>query len=61
MLNTISIELIKDDEYCLYWQDTDGNNSEYICKVYGCDRAHMVAQGIGHAQAEYIKRPVVGA
>tara|TARA_R110000823_G_scaffold233682_1_gene360039 strand:- start:732 stop:917 length:186 start_codon:yes stop_codon:yes gene_type:complete len=61
MLNTISIELFKDDEYCLYWQDTDGNNSEYICKVYGSDRAHMVAQGIGHDQAEYIKRPVVGA
>tara|TARA_B110000211_G_C13878400_1_gene464039 strand:- start:258 stop:452 length:195 start_codon:yes stop_codon:yes gene_type:complete len=54
-LNTISVENFQHDEYVLYWQDNDGNNSEYICKVHGYENALRVAQGIGHEQAEYIK------
>ena len=54
-LNTISVENFQHDEYCLYWQDNDGNNSEYICKVHGYENASRVAQGIGYEQAEYIK------
>ena len=54
-LNTISVENFQHDEYVLYWQDNDGNNSEYICKVHGHENASRVAQGIGHEQAEYIK------
>tara|TARA_B100000768_G_scaffold153583_1_gene149863 strand:+ start:451 stop:660 length:210 start_codon:yes stop_codon:yes gene_type:complete len=57
--NTISVEHFKsafsDNTYCLYWQENDGNNSAFICSVYGYENARRVAEGIGHEQAEFIK------
>ena len=57
--NTISVEvgIRGSKEYCLYWQDEDGNNSEFICKVYGFENAVRVANGIAHEQVESVKRP----
>ena len=52
----ISVEYgLYDNEFILYWQDKDGNNSEYITKVYGFENAVSVAKGISHEQAEYVK------
>ena len=56
--NTISVEAgDRCAEFCLYWQDGDGNNSEYICKVYGFENAVRVANGIAHEQVEFVKHP----
>jgi len=58
--NTISVEygISRSNEHCLYWQDDDGNNSEFICVVYGFDNAVRVANGIAHEQVEYVKHPL---
>ena len=58
--NTISVEygISRSNEHCLYWQDEDGNNSEFICVVYGFDNAVRVANGIAHEQVEYVKHPL---
>ena len=45
------------EQYCLYWQDEDGNNSEFICVVYGFENAVRVANGIAHEQVEFVKHP----
>lgn len=58
MLNTIAVEAgIRDNEFCLYWQDEDGNGPEFICTVYGFENAWRVANGISVDQAEYVKGP----
>ena len=58
--NTIAVEygISRSNEHCLYWQDEDGNNSEFICVVYGFDNAVRVANGIAHEQVEYVKHPL---
>jgi len=57
--NTISVEYgDKPSEHCLYWQDEDGNNSEFICVVYGFENAVRVANGIAYEQVEYVKHPL---
>ena len=57
--NAIAVQYgTREGQYCLYWQDEDGNNSEYICVVYGFDNAMRVANGIAHKQAEFVKAPV---
>jgi len=56
--NTIAVELdINSYSYCLYWQDKDGNNSEYICVVHGFENAIRVANGIAHEQVEFVIHP----
>jgi hypothetical protein len=50
----IKVDHIRDDKYCLYWVDCDGQNAEYITGVYGFENAVRVANGIGHEQAEYV-------
>ena len=56
--NTIAVQHgTRSDQYCLYWQNEDGNDSEYICVVYGFDNAMRVANGIAHEQAEFVKAP----
>ena len=57
--NTISVEygISRSNEHCLYWQDNDGNNSTFICVVYGFENAVRVANGIAHEQVEYVKHP----
>ena len=58
MLNTITVEAgTRENQFCLYWQDEDGNGSEFICTVYGFDNACRVANGIAVEQAEYVKTP----
>ena len=58
MHNTIAVyHGTRDNEMCIYWQDNDGNNSEFICHVYGFENAIRVANGIAHEQAEYVKHP----
>tara|TARA_R110000803_G_scaffold35254_1_gene76389 strand:+ start:406 stop:618 length:213 start_codon:yes stop_codon:yes gene_type:complete len=58
--NTISVEygVSRSNEHCLYWQDEDGNNSEFICVVYGFENAVRVANGIAYEQVEYVKHPL---
>ncbi len=57
--NAIAVQYgTREGQYCLYWQDEDGNNSEYICVVYGFDNAMRVANGIAYKQAEFVKAPV---
>ena len=58
--NTIAVEygISRSNEHCLYWQDEDGNNSEFICVVYGFENAVRVASGIAHEQVEYVKHPL---
>ena len=57
--NTISVEYgTRSAQHCLYWQDEDGNNSEFICTVYGFDNALRVANGIAYEQVEYVKHPI---
>ena len=57
--NTISVEYgIRSGEHCLFWQDDDGNNSQYICAVYGFENAIRVANGIAHEQVEFVKHPI---
>ena len=57
--NTIAVQHgTRSDQYCLYWQNEDGNDSEYICVVYGFDNAMRVANGIAYKQAEFVKAPV---
>ena len=55
--NTVAVEagIRGSGEFCLYWQDEDGNNSEFICVVHGFDNAVRVANGIAHEQVEYVK------
>ena len=56
--NTIAVELdINSYSYCLYWQDKDGNNSEFICAVHGFENAIRVANGIAHEHVEFVKHP----
>jgi hypothetical protein len=57
--NTVAVEagIRGSGEFCLYWQDEDGNNSEFICVVHGFDNAVRVANGIAHEQVEYVKHP----
>jgi len=60
--NTIAVELDINrsslgNSYCLYWQDKDGNNSEFICAVHGFENAIRVANGIAHEQVEFVKHP----
>jgi len=57
MHNTIAVELKNSDQYCLYWQDKDGNNSEFICVVHGFENAIRVANGIAYEQVEFVKHP----
>jgi len=58
MLNTITVEAgTRENQFCLYWQDEDGNGSEFICTVYGFNNACRVANGISVEQAEYVKTP----
>lgn len=58
MLNTIAVEEgTSYNQFCLYWQDEDGNGSEFICTVYGFENAVRVANGISVDQAEYVKHP----
>jgi len=60
MHNTISVERgAGSDEYRLCWQDEDGNNSVFICVVYGFDNAIRVADGIAHEQVQFVKHPSV--
>ena len=60
MHNTISVERgAESNEYRLYWQDEDGNNSVFICVVYGFDNAIRVADGIAHEQVQFVKHPSV--
>ena len=49
------------EEYCLYWQDDEGNSPEYICVVHGYDNAIRVAEGIAHEQVEFVKYPIGNA
>jgi len=59
--NTLTVQTgvrIGSEEYCLYWQDEKGNNSKFICSVYGLDNAVRVARGIAHDQVEFVKLPV---
>tara|TARA_R110002153_G_scaffold81789_1_gene206931 strand:- start:127 stop:405 length:279 start_codon:yes stop_codon:yes gene_type:complete len=56
IFNTISVECGNShQEFCLYWQDGDGNHSEFICAVYGFENAIRVANGIAHEQVEFVK------
>lgn len=57
--NTVAVEagIRGSGEFCLYWQDEDGNNSEFICVVHGFDNAVRVANGIAHEQVEFVKHP----
>ena len=60
--NTIAVELGinsrgSGNSYCLYFQDNDGNNSEFICAVNGFENAIRVANGIAHEQVEFVKHP----
>jgi hypothetical protein len=57
--NTIAVEagIRGSGEFCLYWQDEDGNNSEFICVVHGFENAVRVANGIAHEQVEFVKHP----
>jgi|TARA_R110000764_G_scaffold192426_1_gene277674 hypothetical protein len=55
--NTISVERGIHEEFCLYWQDGDGNHSEFICVVHGFENAIRVANGIAHEQVEFVKHP----
>ena len=58
IFNTISVECGNShQEFCLYWQDGDGNHSEFICAVYGFENAIRVANGIAHEQVEFVKHP----
>ena len=58
IFNTISVECGNShEEFCLYWQDGDGNHSEFICAVYGFENAIRVANGIAHEQVEFVKHP----
>jgi len=58
MLNTITVGAgTSHNQFCLYWQDEDGNGSEFICTVYGFENACRVANGISVDQAEYVKTP----
>tara|TARA_R110000824_G_scaffold62735_3_gene165864 strand:- start:3444 stop:3656 length:213 start_codon:yes stop_codon:yes gene_type:complete len=60
MHNTISVERgAGSNEYRLYWQDEDGNNSVFICVVYDFDNAIRVADGIAHEQVQFVKHPSV--
>jgi hypothetical protein len=56
--NTISVECgNSNQEFCLYWQEEDGNHLEFICAVYGFENAIRVANGIAHEQVEFVKHP----
>ena len=56
--NTLAVRLLADnDQYGLYWQDDNGNSSEFIVLVHGFENAIRVANGIAHRQCEYVKHP----
>lgn len=56
--NTVAVRLLtNNDQYGLFWQDDDGNNSDFICTVHGFENATRVANGIAHRQCEFVKRP----
>jgi len=56
--NTLAVRLLtNNDQYGLYWQDDEGNNSDFICTVHGFENAIMVANGIAHRQCEFVKHP----
>ena len=56
--NTVAVRLLtNNDQYGLYWQDDNGNNSDFIVAVHGFENAIRVANGIAHRQCEYVKHP----
>jgi hypothetical protein len=56
--NTVAVRLLtNNDQYGLFWQDDDGNNSDFICTAYGFENAIRVANGIAHRQYEFVKHP----
>jgi hypothetical protein len=56
--NTVAVRLLtNNDQYGLFWQDDNGNNSDFIVAVHGLENAIRVANGIAHRQCEYVKHP----
>lgn len=57
--NTVAVRLItsNDQYYGLYWQDDNGNNSDFIVAVHGLENAIRIADGIAHRQCEFVKHP----
>jgi len=56
--NTVAVRLFtNNDQYGLFWQDDNGNNSDFIVAVHGFENAIRVANGIAHRQCEFVKHP----
>ncbi len=56
--NTVAVRLLtNNDQYGLFWQDDDGNNSDFIVAVHGFENAIRVANGIANRKCEIVKNP----